>query len=125
MDVGKKTGRGGFGEQEINGYQEVSWRKERSGLREHGSDNGLGRVKKKKDRKFTFVTGEKEEASKGDVMGKDTVKLTAREDARWKKAIFSLPKYADGLDCNVSPTESNFRKLVPSEKKIKYVIFFF
>lgn len=35
-------------------------------LREHRSDNGLGRVKKKKkDRKFTFVTGEKEEASEG------------------------------------------------------------
>lgn len=121
--MGKKTGRGGFGEQEINGYQEVSWRKERSGLRELGSDNGLGGVKKKKDRKFTFVTGEKEEASKGDEMGEDTVKLTAREDVRWKKAIFSLPKYADGLDCNVSLTESNFRKLFLSEKKIKYIIF--
>lgn len=46
--MGKKTGRGGFGEQEINGYQEVSWRKEGSGLRELGSDNGLGGVKKKK-----------------------------------------------------------------------------
>lgn len=58
-------------------------------------------------------------------MGKDTVKLTAREDARWKKAIFSLRKYADGFDCNVSPTESNFRKLFPSGKKIKYFFFFF
>lgn len=57
-------------------------------------------------------------------MDEDTVKLTAREDARWKKAIFSLRKYADRFDCNVSPTESNFRKLFPSEKKIKYVIFF-
>lgn len=83
MAMGKKTGRGGFWEEEINGYQwcdrKVSWRKERSGLREHGSDNGLDRVKeKKKDRKFTFVTGEKEEARKGDEMGEDTVKLTAR-----------------------------------------------
>lgn len=51
------------------------------------------------------------------------IQLTAREDVRWKKAIFSLPKYADGLDCNVSPTESNFRKLFLSEKKIKYIIF--
>lgn len=50
-------------------------------------------------------------------MGEDTVKLAAREDARWKKAIFSLQKYADGFDCNVSPTESNFRKLFSSEKK--------
>lgn len=52
MAMGKKTGRGGFWEEEINGYQwcdrKVSWRKERSGLREHGSDNGLDRVKEKK-----------------------------------------------------------------------------
>lgn len=50
--MGKKTGRGGFGEEEVNGYQrrdsKVSWRKERSGLSEHRSDNGLERVKKKK-----------------------------------------------------------------------------
>lgn len=58
-------------------------------------------------------------------MGEDTVKLTAREDARWKKAIFSLRKYADGFDCNVSPTESNFRKLFLSEKKQQILYFFF
>lgn len=61
--------------------------------------------------------GEREEASKRDEMGEDTVKLAAREDARWKKAIFFLRKYADGFDCNVSLTESNFRKLFPSEEK--------
>jgi len=38
MAMGKKTGRGVFWEEEMNGYQwcdrKVSWRKERSGLRE-------------------------------------------------------------------------------------------
>lgn len=46
---GKEHERNGFGQEGVNGYQQlagkVSWRKERSGQREHGSDNGSDVVK--------------------------------------------------------------------------------
>jgi len=48
-DYGKEHKRGGFGQEGVNGYRQrsgkVSWRKERSGQREHGSDNGSDVVK--------------------------------------------------------------------------------
>lgn len=41
-----------------------------------------------------------------------------------RRQFFSL-KYADGLECNVSPTESNFRKLFFNEKKEKKKLCYF
>lgn len=76
-------GRCGFWEGDISGYQwcdrKVSWRKERSGLREHGSDNGLGRVKRKKKTGNSHLLQEKRRKQGKRIKWVNT-QLTSRED---------------------------------------------
>lgn len=126
MAMGKKTGRGVFGEEQVNGYRwsngKVSWRKERSGQREPRSDNGSDMVKKRTGNSY-LLQKKRRKPGKGMKWVRMRLGYQPEKMCGGRRQFFSL-KYADGLECNVSLTESNFRKLFFNEKTKKTLLFF-